>query len=166
MWEIEKLIKKGDYMYALVPKHPYATKNGYVLHHRIVVENHIGRLLNVDEVVHHKNHNKFDNRIENLEVLNYKEHVRKHGLEHGRKWAVLKCPICGKVFDMPYNKTVYQKYHNDPYKAQCCCRSCGCKLGRLKQLNRITHEMEIAISGNLLSVYTKYTEENPDVTLD
>jgi len=166
MWEIEKLIKKGDYMYALVPEHPHATKNGYVLHHRIVVENHIGRLLNADEVVHHKNHNKFDNRIENLEVLNYKEHVRKHSLEQGRKWAVLKCPICGKVFEMPYNKTVYQKYPNDSNKAQCCCRACGCKLGRLKQLNRITHEMEIAISGNLLSVYKKYTEDNPEVTLD
>ena len=63
MWEIKKAIKKGDYMYALVPEHPFATKNGYVLYHRIIVENHLNRLLNSHEVVHHKNHNKFDNRI-------------------------------------------------------------------------------------------------------
>ena len=66
MWEIEKLIHKGDYMYALVPNHPNATKNGYVLYHRIIMENHLGRLLNADEVVHHINKDKFDNRIENL----------------------------------------------------------------------------------------------------
>lgn len=26
MWNIKKLIKKGDYVYALVPEHPSATK--------------------------------------------------------------------------------------------------------------------------------------------
>jgi len=64
MWDIEKTIKKGDYNYALVKDHPNATKNGYVLEHRIVMENHIGRLLTKDEIVHHINENKKDNRIE------------------------------------------------------------------------------------------------------
>jgi len=53
MWNIKKVISKGDYLYALVPEHPNATKNGYVLMHRIVMENHLGRILNKDEVVHH-----------------------------------------------------------------------------------------------------------------
>jgi hypothetical protein len=38
MWKIQKLVSKGDYTYAKVPEHPSATKNGYVLEHRIVVE--------------------------------------------------------------------------------------------------------------------------------
>lgn len=38
MWNIKKLIHKGEYDYALVPDHPYATKNGYVLYHRVVME--------------------------------------------------------------------------------------------------------------------------------
>ena len=58
MWKIKKLISKGEYVYALVPEHPYSTKNGYVLYHRIIMENHLGRLLNFNEIVHHKNHNK------------------------------------------------------------------------------------------------------------
>ena len=33
------------------------------------MENHLGRLLNSDEVVHHKDHNKFNNDISNLEVM-------------------------------------------------------------------------------------------------
>ena len=166
MWKVKKLIKKGDYMYALVPNHPNATKNGYVLYHRIVIENSLGRLLNNDEVVHHINGDKFDNRLENLQLLNYKEHCRLHALEQGRRYIKLKCPICGKVFDMPYNITVYQKYPGDKSKAQCCSRSCGCKLGRLKQLNRVTDELKIAISENILSIYIKYIKDNTEETLD
>lgn len=58
MWNVEKVISKGDYLYSIVKEHPFATKNGYVLEHGIVMENHLGRLLNADEVVHHKDGNK------------------------------------------------------------------------------------------------------------
>lgn len=158
MWEIKKSIKKGDYMYALVPEHPFATKNGYVLYHRIIVENYLGRLLNSHEVVHHKNHNKFDNRIENLEVLTSKEHAKIHGLEHGREFADLKCPICGKEFTLPYNQTVYVKYPDNTDKVQCCSKKCGCKLGRLKQIGKLQLNIETARKGNIISIYKKYSE--------
>lgn len=166
MWNIKELVHKGEYDYAFVPDHPNATKNGYVLYHRIVMGNHLGRVLDKSEVVHHINHDKHDNRIENLQLLMPTEHSRMHSLEHDRKCAKLECPICGKIFDMEYNKTCYQKCHNKPMTAQCCSRSCGCKLGRMKQLNRITHKMEIAISENILSVYTKYPEDNSEETLN
>ena len=69
MWNIEKIIKKGDYLYAKVKNHPYATKNGYVLMHRVVAENHLKRLLNADEVVHHKDGNKKNKKKSNLLTL-------------------------------------------------------------------------------------------------
>lgn len=44
--------------------------------HRYVVEQLIGRKLNADEDVHHKNGNKQDNRPENLELLTHGAHSK------------------------------------------------------------------------------------------
>lgn len=46
--------------------------------HRMVMENYLGRKLLDTEIVHHINHNKLDNRIENLRVLTQSEHAKYH----------------------------------------------------------------------------------------
>lgn len=46
--------------------------------HRHVVELSIGRALTPEEVVHHKNGIKSDNRLENLEVVKWGAHTASH----------------------------------------------------------------------------------------
>ena len=46
--------------------------------HRVVMEAHIGRELSSSELVHHKNHDVYDNRIENLVITTRSEHKKLH----------------------------------------------------------------------------------------
>lgn len=75
-----KRIDKSGYVELRLPNHPDARKSGYILEHRLVMEKHIGRRLDSREVVHHKNGDKSDNRIENLHLFSDNSSHLRHEL--------------------------------------------------------------------------------------
>ena len=129
MWNIEKLVKKGDYLYAVVRNHPKATKHGYVLHHRIVMENAIGRLLEPGEVVHHLDENGHNNDIANLCLMTAQEHNRHHSTT-GRTFVQCVCPNCGVTFIK--EKRLY-RLGSEPR----CSRKCNGQYSRKIQMGII-----------------------------
>jgi hypothetical protein len=71
--------------------------------HRWAMEQHLGRTLTAAEVVHHKNGDRFDNRLENLEVLSHKEHA----VHHKQKHPITKpCGACGREYSPHPTKRV------------------------------------------------------------
>ena len=85
-WQGGYTIDKRGYVLIHQPDHPAANSNGYVREHRLVMEEHVGLCLERDEVVHHKNGDPADNRIENLELY-------ESNAEH------LKAELTGQVPD-------------------------------------------------------------------
>lgn len=79
--------RKDGYNYIYFPDHPKCTKDGYIMEHDLIMECYIGRWLKEKEVVHHINHKRDDNRIENLQLMTTSEHARLHMLE--RKKGVM-----------------------------------------------------------------------------
>lgn len=153
-WNIEKVISKGDYNYAIVRGHPRATVQGYVLEHRAVVESHLGRILDKNEVIHHINGNKKQNNIENLVVMKNGEHARIHRLHHGRKMVELRCPNCSLIFIKEHNKTHLAK----PSNYTCCSPRCRGQFSRNIQLHGVTDDVQDAISVNVQKEFVRFLE--------
>lgn len=72
------IITDSGYKKLRVPDHPKADGKGYVGEHVLVLEKHLGRFLLDEEVAHHKDRDRLNNAIENLELMTHEEHKRHH----------------------------------------------------------------------------------------
>lgn len=93
----------------LNPKTRYRTikiKGKTYLVHRLVMQRKLGRELKPSEIVHHINHDRFDNDPDNLELTN----SREHSIHHNQKHPVHKiCEYCGTSYTPHKTKRERQK---------------------------------------------------------
>jgi hypothetical protein len=136
---------RGGYLLVAAPDHPNADRGGYVREHVLVLSQKIGRPLRRDEVAHHINEDRTDNRPENLEVMTRSAHHSLHhkgpikpaslknlrrmtpewaraiwasGARDGDRAAPRKCDHCGESFHKP--RLIGRSTHHHQF----CNRKC------------------------------------------
>lgn len=94
----------GGYIREYNPFHPYGSRRGLVMQHRLVVERKIGRILSRSEVVHHLDGDRTNNHPDNLELMENQSHHIKHEHKEKRNARYLRDPgIVQRVLEAATN---------------------------------------------------------------
>lgn len=86
-WKGGKIKDGNGYIQVWNPSHPNCKSAGYMHEHRLVMSEFLGRPLLKHENVHHKNGDRSDNRIENLELWTTTQPSGQR-VEDKIKWAI------------------------------------------------------------------------------
>lgn len=82
--------KQYGYVLLYNPSHPFANNYGYNQEHRYVIESYLHRFLTLDEVVHHIDLDRSNNKIENLAMFpSDTEHISFH--REVERWGFYLC---------------------------------------------------------------------------
>ena len=104
-WNGGKRIDLNGYVHIVLPEHPRADTNGYVLEHIVIAEKALGKPLPKKAVVHHFDENPSHNQNGNLIIC---EDRNYHNLLHLRQNAIRACG------NPNYRKCLYCKIWDDP----------------------------------------------------
>jgi hypothetical protein len=81
------IVTHNGYTKVQCPTHPNADGKGYVGVHILAMEEYLGRYLGKDEIVHHRDDNKANNAIDNLELMTDSAHRSHHARRGDCGWA-------------------------------------------------------------------------------
>lgn len=93
--------------------------------HRYIMECYLGRKLNSNEIVHHKDGNKLNNSIDNLELCTRSEHIKKHYEEIGGKENQFN-----KIYNLP-EAEIKKLYQDTNMTHKKLAKKYGCSTGTI-----------------------------------
>ena len=110
-WKSDRRISRFGYVLIRSLDHPFRDCDDFMFEHRLVAEKYLltdensvkidgKRYLSKDYVVHHKDHNRQNNNVENLVVLRKEDHVELHAEERRADSysRVRTCEKCGDSY--------------------------------------------------------------------
>lgn len=130
-------MKNGPYILVVAP--PWFSgkkyRNRYCYEHHSVWEQHNGPVP-AGMIVHHKNHDKHDNRIENLSMLSNRDHAIEHGIERTiEAQTETTCFHCKKIFKIQKSNLNSRSKKN--FGRVYCTRSCQITLQQKIRWSRV-----------------------------
>lgn len=136
---------------------------------RLIVEQSIGRPLLPTEDVHHLDENPSNNDLDNLEIVDHREHTKQHILENSKynfldDYIDVTCVICGKSFTISRKSlleklsSVRTKHKSDKFF---CSRSCSGKYGKMIQESRQFEPIDRDIYRDPCELGEIFSDDNP-----
>lgn len=103
-------------------------KSKTVLVHREMMEQHLGRKLQDDEIVHHKDHDPGNNVIYNFELKSPEQHASDHAKERGEVLPIkFKCLFCGSEAHARYERELKRNQTLRGCNGPFCDKSCAAR---------------------------------------
>lgn len=104
------VITHSGYRLIKSTKHPQANASGYMREHRLVMETFLGRYLTANEHVHHKDGDKINNSIDNLQLFTNSEHKC---FEQALQLFIKKVLHSNEPqYQIPYRKDLLERFQN------------------------------------------------------
>ena len=128
-------LKKGLRFRVYRPDYPRADITGYAFRSHVVYWLATRHVVALDECLHHRNEDKTDDRLENLELLLHGEHTRRHCAKEPIR---LSCEQCERDFRVPQWRL---NQRETKYCSQLCFHAAGRSIEHRKA---IAHGLRLA----------------------
>ena len=131
-------MKNGEYILVKAPDNfpGKRYRDKYCYEHVLVFWQTYGILPKSNEVIHHKDGNKYNNDISNLELKTRSMHSTEHNILRKKTYVELICPGCGNSFIREKNQTYLIK----GTQYTCCSRKC---IGKFTNLNSFEQQIRL-----------------------
>lgn len=145
-------MKNGDYSLVVAPDW-YKGKRyrgKYCYEHHLEWERQTGCPVPDGCIIHHKDGNKYNNDINNLQLMDAKSHILLHGQQKTKKIAIIKCPSCGKIFE---KEARFLKFRTLVFCSRQCIGRYGYNTKHRKE--ELSKKVENAKKDNIIKIIDK-----------